>query len=101
MSVSRSPCSKAFSTLAFVVVQLLSHICLFVTPWTTEQRALQSMDFPGKNTGAGCHFLVQGILLAQGSMLAYSLPTRILTEFVMREGTKNKLHFLGSTEERT
>ena len=24
-------------------------------------------DCPGKNTGAGCHFLLQGILLAQGS----------------------------------
>ena len=24
------------------------------------------MDFSGKNTGAGCHFLLQGILLIQG-----------------------------------
>ena len=24
-------------------------------------------DFPGKNTGVGCHFLLQGILLTQGS----------------------------------
>ena len=24
-------------------------------------------DFPGKNTGVGCHFLLQGILLIQGS----------------------------------
>ena len=23
-------------------------------------------DFPGKNTGVGCHFLLQGIFLAQG-----------------------------------
>ena len=23
------------------------------------------MDFPGKNTGVGCHFLFQGILLTQ------------------------------------
>ena len=23
-------------------------------------------DFPGKNTGVGCHFLVQGIFLTQG-----------------------------------
>ena len=26
-------------------------------------------DFPGKNTGVGCHFLLQGILLTQGSSL--------------------------------
>ena len=26
-------------------------------------------DFPGKNTGVGCHFLLQGIFLTQGSNL--------------------------------
>ena len=26
-----------------------------------------SWNFPGKNTGAGCHFLLQGIFLTQGS----------------------------------
>ena len=40
-----------------IVVQLLSHIWLFATPW----------DSPGKNTGVGCHFLLQGIFLTQGS----------------------------------
>ena len=29
----------------------------FLCPW----------DFPGKNTGVGCHFLLQGIFPAQGS----------------------------------
>ena len=29
----------------------------FFCPW----------NFPGKNTGAGCHFLLQGIFLTQGS----------------------------------
>ena len=29
----------------------------FLSPW----------GFPGKNTGAGCHFLLQGIFLTQGS----------------------------------
>ena len=35
------------------------------SPWTTK--APQSMDFSGKNTGAGCHFLLQGIFLTQES----------------------------------
>ena len=26
-------------------------------------------DFPGKNTGVGCHFLLQGIVPTQGSNL--------------------------------
>jgi len=28
---------------------------------------LYPWDFPGKNTGVGCHFLLQGIFLTQGS----------------------------------
>ena len=30
-------------------------------------RVLYLWDFPGKNTGVGCHFLLQGIFLTQGS----------------------------------
>ena len=30
-------------------------------------RLLCLWDFPGKNTGVGCHFLLQGTFLAQGS----------------------------------
>ena len=30
-------------------------------------RLLHPWDFPGKSTGVGCHFLLQGILLTQGS----------------------------------
>ena len=32
-------------------------------------RVLCSWDFPGKNTGVGCHFLLQGIFLTQGMNL--------------------------------
>ena len=38
------------------------------TPWTVARQAL-SRDSPGKNTGVGCHFLLQGIFLTQGSNL--------------------------------
>ena len=47
----------------------VSLICvqLFKTPWTEEPaRLLGPWDFPGKNTGVGCYFLLQGILLTQG-----------------------------------
>ena len=30
-------------------------------------RPLRPWDFPGKNTKEGCHFLLQGIFLTQGS----------------------------------
>ena len=32
-------------------------------------------DSPGKNTGVGCHFLLQGIFLTQGSNPCLFLPT--------------------------
>ena len=43
-------------------VKLLSHVRLFVTPWTVAHQAPLSMGFPGKSTGVDCHFLLQGDL---------------------------------------
>ena len=37
------------------------------TPWTVAWQLLCLWDSPGKNTGVGCHFLLQGILLTQES----------------------------------
>ena len=37
-----------------------------VTPWTEAHQAPLSTEFSGKNTGMGCHFLLQGIFLTQG-----------------------------------
>ena len=42
-----------------VCAELLSHVGLFVTPWT---RCLCPWDFPGKGTGVDCNFLLQGDL---------------------------------------
>ena len=41
----------------------------FVTPWTVVHQAPLSMEFPGKNTGMHCYFLLQGIFPSQGSNL--------------------------------
>ena len=35
-------------------------------------RLLWPQDFPGKNTGVGCHFLLQGIFLTQGPEISIS-----------------------------
>ena len=45
---------------------MLSHTQVIVTPQTVAHEAPLSVDFPGKNTGLGCHFLTQGIFLIQG-----------------------------------
>ena len=52
--------------LHVVVVELLSHVQLFATPGTVDHQILLSMGFPGKNTGVGCHFLLQRIFATQG-----------------------------------
>ena len=41
----------------------------FLCPW----------NFPGKNTGVGCHFLLQGLFLTQGSNLSPSLAGGLFT----------------------
>ena len=43
-----------------------SHALLFVTLWTVAHQAPLSKDSPGKNTGVGCHALLQGYLLDPG-----------------------------------
>ena len=48
-----------------VCVFKLSRIQLFGTPWTADHQA--PLSFPGKNTGVGCHALLQGIFPTQGS----------------------------------
>ena len=52
--------------MSFVYVCMLSPVWLFATPWTVACQASLSWNFPGKNTGLGCHFLLQGIFPNQG-----------------------------------
>ena len=47
--------------------ELLSCVRLFVIPWTVASPDSSGHgDSPGKNTGVGCHALLQGIFLTQG-----------------------------------
>ena len=59
-------CSKVY-----IVVKLCA--CLFMlTLWPyglQPARLLCPWSFPGKSTGAGCHFLLQGVFPTQGSNL--------------------------------
>ena len=58
-----------FSLNVFAVVESLSHVCLFATPWTAVLRLLCPRDVPGKNTRVCCHFPLRGIFPTQGSNL--------------------------------
>ena len=58
------------SVCVCVCVCTLSHfscVWLFVTLWTVAHQALCPWDSPGKNTGVGCHALLQRIFPIQGS----------------------------------
>ena len=50
-----------------VCAQSFSHVQLLVTPWTIASQAPLSMGFSRRNTGVGCHALLQGFFLTQGS----------------------------------
>ena len=53
---------------ALCVLSHFSSVQFFVTLWTVaHQASLCPWDSPGKTPGVGCHFLLQGILLTQGS----------------------------------
>ena len=70
------PEAKVHKMLLCVHVSCL--VRLFVTPWTVACSSRLSMglcprNFPGKNTGVGCHILLQEIFPTQG------FNTRILS----------------------
>ena len=48
--------------LSTCVLSHVSHVELFVTLWAVLLQAPCPWDSPGKNTGVGCHFLLQGNL---------------------------------------
>ena len=48
---------------------VLSHVQLFVTPMDYSLPGSSPRNFPGKNAGAGCHFLFQRIFPSQRSNL--------------------------------
>ena len=50
----------------FAVVQLLSHVLVFVTPWSVTHQAFLSMRFPRHEYWSGLPFFLQGIFLTQG-----------------------------------
>ena len=49
------------------VLSPFGHVWLFVTLWIVALQAPRPWGSPGKNTAVGCHFLLQGIFLTQGS----------------------------------
>ena len=75
--------SAPLGFIPFVELLLLfSHSVMsdsFETSWIVTVRLLCPWDFPGKNAGVGCHFLIWGIFLAQRLSLHLLCWRRFLT----------------------
>ena len=69
----------------------------FATPWTI---ACQAQDFPGKNTGVGCHFLFQGIFPTQAEK-ATAPHSRTFAQKIPWTEVPGRLQSMGSLESDT
>ena len=50
-----------FKQMLLLLLSRFSRVQLCVTPQTAAHQASRPWDSPGKNTGVGCHFLLQGM----------------------------------------
>ena len=70
-----SPSLPIYSVMSFRCIQSLSHVWLFEAHGQQPTRLPWLWDFPGNSAGVGCHFLLQGTFLTQGSNLSHPLPS--------------------------
>ena len=66
---------------------VLSCVWLFVTPWTV------AWDFSDKNTGVGCHFLLQGSSQPRDRTQLSCIVRRILYHWSTKEAQNLVLHY--------
>ena len=72
------PANLKLHILHYFLLLLLSrfsHVRLCATPETAAHQASRPWDSPGKNTGVGCHFLLQCMIVKSESEVAQSYPT--------------------------
>ena len=75
----------------FVVLRCFSRVRLFATPRTVVARLLCPWNSPGKNTGVGLYFLLQGILPSYNT--ADSLPLSHKRSLIVNSEKKNFLEY--------
>ena len=61
--------------LLLLLLSCFSRVRLCATPQTAAHQAALSLGFTGKNTGVGCHFLLQCMKVKSESEVAQSCPT--------------------------
>ena len=73
------------------MLSCFSHVQLVVILWTVASQALQSWDSPCKNTGVGCHALLQGIFLMHGSSLGLFMSPALAGGFFTTSAIREAL----------
>ena len=70
-------CNKSHLVVVvcFCEVKLLSRVRLFATRGLWPTKLLHPGDSPGRNTGVGCHFLLQCMKVQSESEVTQSCPT--------------------------
>ena len=71
--------------LSCAPAQSLSHIWLFVIPWTVACQFSLCMEFSRQEYWSGCHFLHQGIFLTQGLNPTSGIGRQILYHWATRK----------------
>ena len=66
---------EAWRAAILLLLSRFSHVRLCATPEMTAHQAPRPWDSPGKNTGVGCHFLLQCIKVKSESEVAQLCPT--------------------------
>ena len=61
--------------MLLLLLSRFSRVRLCATPQTAAHQAPPSLGFSGKNTGVGCHFLLQCMKVKSESEVAQSCPT--------------------------
>ena len=101
-------CSYSHKTVERIKCVCFSHVWFFCDPrglWPT--RLLCLWDSPGRNTGVGCHFLLQGIFLTQGSnppLLYWQADSLVLSyqeSSEVENRLKQEIKYFISTKQKT
>ena len=66
---------ESIESILLLLLSRFSRVRLCATPWTQPTRLLRPWDSPGKNTGVGCHFLLQCMKVESESEGAQSCLT--------------------------
>ena len=67
--------SSNLSLLLPLLLSRFSRVRLYATPQMAAHQAPRPWDSPGKNSGVGCHFLLQCMKVKSESEVAQSCPT--------------------------